>query len=391
MATLTVELKRIAKRLTNTRAQIVKELPFFGRLLLHLQFGFADCETAYTDQKRIVFDPEFADRLSDDELKFIMLHELFHCVLNHCSRAKGKVNLIYNIACDIVVNSIILDILDLDDIVIDGNKAMHLAPDDSEGKEHTADEIYQMLLNLSENKVRELYGNGIDNHTVWAELNPSSKQNEIWRANMKSASKACSIEGLPLSIKRCLDDMSHNPKCNWKQLLHDFIQFDRSDYTYTIPDKRFAGGDVIMPSFQEKIDGARVRRLWAVVDTSASISDATLTDAMNEIYGALTQVNLEGWVSFFDTDVSEPVPFEGAEDLDKISPVGGGGTSFDIIFDSIGKHFSKDYPEIIVILTDGYAPFTEEKAALGIPVIWTIIDSDINPPWGKTVYITTND
>lgn len=390
MAALTDELKRLAIRLTDIRAQIVKELPFFGRLLLHLQFGFADCETAYTDQKRIVFDPEFGNRLNDDELKFIMYHELFHCVLNHCSRAKGKVNIIYNIACDIVVNSIILDMLDLDDIVIDGEKAMHLAPDDSEGKEHTADEIYQMLLNLSEDKVKEIYGDGVDNHTVWAELNPSSKQSEIWRANMKSAAKACSIEGLPLSLKRYVKDISRNPKCNWKQLLHDFIQFDRSDYTFTKPDKRFAGGDVIMPSFQEDIDGARVRRLWAVVDTSASISNAELTDAMNEIYGALTQVNLEGWVSFFDTDVSEPVPFESAEDLDKISPVGGGGTSFDIIFDVIEKYFSKELPEIIVILTDGYAPFPEEKAALGIPVIWTIIDSDINPPWGKTVYITTN-
>lgn len=390
MATLTDELKRLAIRLTDIRAQIVKELPFFGRLLLHLQFGFADCETAYTDQKRIVFDPEFGNRLNDDELKFIMLHELFHCVLTHCSRAKGKINLIYNIACDIVVNSIILDMLNLNEIVIDGNKAMHLAPDDSEGKEHTVEEIYQMLIKLSEEKVKDIYGDGIDSHIVWAELDPSSKQNEIWRTHIKSASKACSIDGLPLNLKRYVKDISHNPKCNWKQLLHDFIQFDRSDYTYTTPDKRFAGGDMIIPSFQEEIDGARVRKLWAVVDTSGSISGATLTDAMNEIYGALTQVNLEGWVSFFDTDISEPVPFESAEDLDKISPVGGGGTSFDIIFDSIGKFFSKGSPEIIIILTDGYAPFPEEKVTMGIPVIWAIIDSNIQPPFGETVHITTN-
>lgn len=390
MATsLTDNLKKLAMRLTDIRAEIVKELPFFGRLLLHLQFGFADCETAYTDQKRIVFDPKFADRLSDNELKFIMLHELFHCVLNHCSRAKGKISMIYNIACDIVVNSIILDMLDLDDIVIDGNKAIHLAPDDSEGKEHTANEIYQMLLNLSENKVKEIYGDGVDNHAVWADLDLLSRQSEIWRANIKSASKACSINGLPLSIKRYVKDINRNPKCNWKQLLHDFIQFDRSDYTYSTPDKRFVGGDVIMPSFQEEINGARVRKLWAVVDTSGSVSDATLTDAMNEIYGALMQVNLEGWVSFFDTDISEPAPFESTEDLDKISPVGGGGTSFDIIFSNIEKYFDK-YPEIIVILTDGYAPFPEEEAAMEIPVIWVIIDSDIEPPWGKTVHITTN-
>lgn len=390
MATLTDELKRLAIRLTDIRAQIVKELPFFGRLLLHLQFGFADCETAYTDQKRIVFDPEFANRLSDDELKFIMVHELFHCVLNHCSRAKGKISLIYNIACDIVVNSIILDMLDLDDIVIDGNKAMHIAPDDREGKEYTADEIYQMLIKLSEEKVKDIYGYGIDSHIVWADLDPSSKQNEIWRTHIKSASKACSIDGLPLSLKRYVKDISHNPKCNWKQLLHDFIQSDRSDYTYSTPDKRFAGEDMIMPSFQEEIDGARVRKLWAVVDTSGSISDKTLTDAMNEIYGALTQVNLEGWMSFFDTDISEPVPFESAEDLDKISPVGGGGTSFDIIFSSIQKNFPDEFPEIMVILTDGYAPFPEEKVTMGIPVIWAIIDSNIEPPFGKTVHITTN-
>lgn len=389
MATLTDELKRLAIRLTDIRAQIVKELPFFGRLLLHLQFGFADCETAYTDQKRIVFDPEFANRLNDDELKFIMLHELFHCVLTHCSRAKGKVNSIYNIACDIVVNSIILDMLDLDDIVIDGNKAMHIAPDDSEGKKYTAEEIYQMLIKMNEKKVKDIYGDGIDSHIVWADLDTSSKQNEIWRTHIKSASKACSIDGLPLSLKRYVKDISHNPKCNWKQLLHDYIQFDRGDYTYSTPDKRFAGGDMIMPSFQEEIDGARVRKLWAVVDTSASISNATLTDAMNEIYGALTQVDLEGWVSFFDTDISEPVAFESAEDLDKISPVGGGGTSFDIIFSEIEKHFD-EYPEIIVILTDGYAPFPEEKVTMGIPVIWAIIDTNIQPPFGKTVHITTN-
>lgn len=389
MATLTVELKRIAKRLTNTRAQIVKELPFFGRLLLHLQFGFADCETAYTDQKRIVFDPEFADRLSDDELKFIMLHELFHCVLNHCSRAKGKVNLIYNIACDIVVNSIILDILDLDDIVIDGNKAMHLAPDNNEGRQYSAEEIYQMLLKQDEKKVKDIYNDRFDSHVVWADIDLSARQTETWRGNIKSASKVCSIDRLPLSIKRYIKDINHNSKCNWKQLLHDFIQFDRSDYTFLTPDKRFAAGDVIMPSFQEE-DGARVRKLWAVVDTSASISNATLTDAMNEIYGALTRVDLEGWVSFFDTDVSEPAPFESAEDLDKISPVGGGGTSFDIIFSSIQKNFPDEFPEIIVILTDGYAPFPEEKVTMGIPVIWAIMDSDIEPPFGKTVHITTN-
>lgn len=247
-------LKVLAKRLAHIRATIVRELPFFGRLLLHLQLGFANCETAYTGQKRIVFDPEFANKLNDNELKFIMLHELFHCVLNHCARSKGKVNYIYNIACDIVVNSIILETLGLKSIEIAENEVMHIAPDDTEGKEHSADEVYQMLISLNDKVLKNKYGAPpIDTHIVWEQL--SSDGSEKWQARIKEASKSCCNGNIPLGMKRHIEDINHNPKCNWRQLLRDYIQFNKGDYTYNTPDRRFT--DIIIPSFQENIDGAR--------------------------------------------------------------------------------------------------------------------------------------
>ena len=382
------DMRALAGRLINLRANIIKELPFFGRLLMRLQFGFADCETAFTDQKRIVFDPEFLKRLSDEEVKFVMLHELYHCVLNHVGRGKGKINAIYNIACDLVVNSIIFNELCLDEMRIDGTEVMHLAPNGKEARDYDADKLYQELLKLSKERLEKLGDAMVDNHLVWAELDAEDveKSKAVWRSNLLAAAKECSAGGVPLGLKRYVGALNHNAKLNWKQILHDYIQHDMYDYTFSVPDKRFSSSEFILPSFQEDLEGSKVKKLWVAVDTSGSISSEMLNIALNEIYGALNQVNLSGWISFFDFDITKPVPFESADELDDVKPIGGGGTSFDVIFNSIDSYFEEN-PEIIVVITDGYAEFPEEESAKGIPVVWCIINSDIKPPWGKAVYI----
>ncbi|MBO6299980.1 MAG: hypothetical protein J6N53_14180 [Lachnospiraceae bacterium] len=43
----------------------------------------------------------------------------------------------------------------------------------------------------------------------------------------------------------------------------------------------------------------------------------------------------------------------------------------------------EDLPVSIIILTDGYAPFPKEDAAMGIPVLWILNNEDMTPPWGK--------
>ena len=119
---------------------------FFGHLSMGLQLACAPCKTACTDGNRLIFDPEFAEKLSEQELQFVTLHEVMHCVLEHCVRGKNLHSLLFNIACDIVVNSTILEMWGLDTIKIAGEEAMHLAPDGKEGRLYNAEEIYHMLL-----------------------------------------------------------------------------------------------------------------------------------------------------------------------------------------------------------------------------------------------------
>ena len=76
------------------------------------------------------------------------------------------------------------------------------------------------------------------------------------------------------------------------------------------------------------------------------------------------------------------------EELLKIRPKGGGGTRFDIIFDFVNREMRDEPPKSIIILTDGYAPFPDESAASGIPVLWALNTKDIEPPFGLVCYIS---
>lgn len=109
--------------------------------------------------------------------------------------------------------------------------------------------------------------------------------------------------------------------------------------------------------------------------------------AMGEIKEAIEQIGMSGLVSFFDTEVTEPANFEVVEDLYKAQPKGGGGTSFYVIFEYLEKMKIEELPRLMIILTDGYATFPKEEAALGIPVLWVIIGSKAQPDFGECIYI----
>ncbi len=381
-----------AMRLVNSRAELLEEYPFFGRLLLRLPFALADCETAYTDMSRIVFDPSFASRLNDEQLKFVILHELMHCVLKHCTRGKGKLHKLYNIACDIVVNSILLEAMNLKDITIDGTNIMHLAPNRKEGKNYSAEEIYDMLIkDVCENLKNHGEYSLFDNHDIWEQITSEQMLEEIWNNYIKQSSKGVGKgSGIPDSLKRVIVSIEHSSKISWKHVLHDYIQNKNSDFVFSPPDKRYSE-DFILPSFQENIYGSSLENIWYVVDTSGSVSDTEISEAFFEIKDAIEQIeNVEGIVSFFDCEITEPIPFNTIEDIEKITPTGGGGTSFKAIFDYLGEKLINNLPRVIVIITDGYAEFPDKDSTLDVPIIWLIVNSDVEPPFGEILHISTN-
>ena len=113
-----------------------------------------------------------------------------------------------------------------------------------------------------------------------------------------------------------------------------------------------------------------------------------LTAAFSEIKGAIDQYDgkIEGWISFFDTTSTKPIPFSSIRELLKAKPRGGGGTNFKAAFEALDK--MSESPAEIVILTDGEADFPTPEVARGIPVLWVINNDKVTPPWGKLARIS---
>lgn len=174
---------------------------------------------------------------------------------------------------------------------------------------------------------------------------------------------------------------------DWREILHDFLEIDRADYSLCPPDRRFTETDFFLPDLNEPDIDAR--DVLFMIDVSGSMNDHSVSIAYNEVLRA-TEIlgdKLHGWLGFFTTGVIPPIPFDNGTDIRKILPKGTGGTDFGCVFDYVRREMRGNMPAYIIMVTDGEAPFPQEKAAMGIPVLWLLTEEGANPPWGRVAVI----
>ena len=380
------------RRILIARMTVLSRNGFFGLLLMHMKFALdPNIGTAATDGERVYFDPKFLDKISDKELVFILMHEIMHVALRHTSRTGDRDNLLFNIACDIVVNSNILQAAGMDHASItlsQYGESMHLTPKGDEGSRYTAEEVYEMFSSLSASRRKQLKHGFADDHSRWGTADDEALD-ALWKNRIRDALEACRTRGgqtgrgtIPLGVERKIEELMH-PRTDWRVLLNDFVQEEVTDYSFLPPDRRFSDSPFLLPDFNET--ETTVKNILFMIDTSASMSKKEITQAYSEIKGAIDQFggNLEGWLGFFDAAVVPPIPFTDENEFRIIRPKGGGGTDFGVIFDYIRREMAEQELASIIILTDGCAPFPEESAAMGIPVLWMINNNYVEPPWGK--------
>lgn len=422
MALTNDKVRAMQLRLLQSRLRVLLKHGFYGILLMHLQMKLDPlCETAYTDAKTIAFSPTFLENISDSELDFVMMHEIMHVVLGHCFRGKNADQDLFNIACDIVVNSNILNYNneDVKTITLENyGDSFYKLPNNKKGYDYTAEEVYDMIYNHPDYQIYKKKNNKTqnnsknnsgknsgnrskesncdnqlwDNHSQWSKEDIGD-QATVWTQRVIDAATAVERQkevlgtgGIPLYIERQLNELK-NPQTNWRILLADFIQEEVCDYSFSPPDRRFSETDFFLPDFNDT--DFEIADILFMVDTSGSMSNEMISDAYSEVKGAIDQFDgkLQGWIGFFDSAVIEPKPFLDINDFAKIKAYGGGGTSFNIVFNYINDKMKDNPPKCIIILTDGFCDFPNESVTNGIPVLWLINNNYITPPWGKVARI----
>ena len=420
--------ERLRKKILESRCSLMEEQPFFAILLMYLKFvAVCGMKKISTDGIGIYFDPDYVDKLHPGELDFVLCHQIMHLICGDVFAPPDIFCDSFHLACDIRVNCLLAE------MGIDAKHFPHLGNiqrripgfgEDHYPEKMTSMEIFNKLpLNIDafdENiKNRYLF----DSDEFWnnrksdiedsvvlidiyekdplisfgkssgEELAPEGNGSgillkQIWKSRANASAKQIS-EGkrgkgagnLSEQVERIIKK-GEKGTLDWKKLLNNFIQEQTCDYSFSPPDRRFSDTDFFLPDFNEK--DFLTKEILFMVDTSGSVDDRELGEVYTEIASAIEQFGgkLRGKLGFFDTEVKEPVPFGTVEELMKIAPFGFGGTDFCAIFDYIASE-KGELPSCVVIFTDGDGAYPEEKAAMGIRVLWIINNMHFTPPWGK--------
>lgn len=367
----------IQDRMTKARVKLLKKSPFFGTLLINAPWREdTSIPTAATDGRGLMFNPDFVKSLNDKQLSGLTIHEILHCALAHVPRMRDLFKVdptTANIAADIVVNGIIDDNnFDLPDGAIRDNDLKHLS----------VREIYNILKekqSKDKNYMKNKYGvNDVnvclvdgDGKDQFTDSNGNKVEAPDWRDVINKASTIARMKkagpvgaGLERIFKELLE-----PTIDWRTILYKYITETRNDFDGY--DRRFAYKNLYIDDFS----GSKVNVLL-YIDVSGSISEEILTEFMSEINGAINSINeVTGEVYCFDTKVHHVCSIDEIEREFKL--IGGGGTCFKCIFESIEAYEpGAESVTLPIILTDGYADL--EGLPRISPLLWCITPSGID-------------
>jgi predicted metal-dependent peptidase len=185
---------------------------------------------------------------------------------------------------------------------------------------------------------------------------------------------------VPANLRRWAKERLH-PKVNWRAVLRNSVRKglvtlrQRRFPSYALRHRR---AEALDPFFLPGAYG-RLPRVAVVVDTSGSVSDAMLAQALGELRGVLRS---GARVTLYSVDAGVhhvQRVFRG----DPVALYGGGGTDMRV---GIARAL-EDGHELIVVLTDGYTPWPSTPPRARV-VVGLLGDCPNGPPsWAKVVRI----
>lgn len=177
------------------------------------------------------------------------------------------------------------------------------------------------------------------------------------------------------------------PKVDWRKELAAMVRHAMADvagavdYSYRRPSRRqgqVGNGRVVLPSLRRPIPSVAV-----VVDTSGSVSDTMLAQALGEISGILKGLGQREGVHVLAVD-SDVQACSRVFRPEQVKMAGGGGTDMGRGLEAAAR--LRPAPQVAVVITDGYTPWPD-RAPRGMKVIVALTGSGEVPDWARVVKV----
>jgi predicted metal-dependent peptidase len=365
--------------------------------------------TACTDGRDEMYAREFVKQLNDAELRFLVLHEVYHKLFRHLTTWRHlyrKDAMLANMACDYVINLKIVD--DNTDGFATMTGILECGCYDRKYVGMDTAQVYNLLKQDQDANESEGSGEGsgegseslpsgsgqqpFDEHD-WdgAQELSAEEQRELAREIDEAVRQGALVAGkLGSGGDRDLHELLQ-PQINWRETLREFVTSTcaGSDYsTYSKPNRRYLSSGMYMPSGISE----QVGELVLAIDTSGSIGQRELSAFLTEVKEICDTVNPDGVrLMYWDTRVCRDEKYD-VHELDGLvqstKPAGGGGTDVTCVTDYIRDNNIN--AQAAIVLTDGH--LYGGWGQWTMPVLWTIMDNpNAKPDVGVTVDIKSRD
>ncbi len=179
---------------------------------------------------------------------------------------------------------------------------------------------------------------------------------------------------LPLGVLRWAEE-ERSPVVRWQERLRRAVRGRlalgteaRIDYCFTRPHRKATAYEpFVLPS----LAGKQIPRVVCVVDTSGSVTDQELGQAVAEVGSLLVQVAGPLVVVPCDAIAYDPIVVRSKRDVANLRGrlKGGGGTDMRVGLAAALE--LKPSPTLVVVLTDGHTPLPEHRPK-DVDVLWVV-------------------
>lgn len=358
------------QNLVTTRVDLVRIFPFFGFLIMSTDYHFTNAiptmAATTIGGNKIYVNDEFLNSMTRKERAFVIAHEMLHIFLEHIGRqTDNNYNpKLWNVATDFCINSYLIELKE-------GRiKMPTIGLYDKKYKSMSADEIYHKLLEENDGDAEKAAGNF--GEAGDGESGGQQPYDELGRAPMTEAQRTENRQKIASSLAQHDPDKLKNmgsgyadlirqfedlleSKIPWQTVLREYIvQKSKNRYTYNRPSRKSYHTGIIFPT----MTGDNIDLVFGV-DTSGSMSNTDLAEALSELYSICEE--FDNWnVDLISCDthahlIGEYNSEEG-DDFQSIDTdlVGGGGTEMSPMLEYANE--KEDEPSVCIIITDGYIP-----------------------------------
>jgi len=327
-----------------------------------------DCPTAYTDGVNKKYGRAFIEKLEDDELRALVVHENLHIALKHIQRFKKEWEddpMLLNASADYVVNDIICNLED--------KNFLRLPQGGLYDNKYHNWSVREVMNDLKQKqKQGQQPQSSMDEHDFESgEMGENGQpmsaedQKQLSKEIDRALREGGILAGrLGAKVPRNITDLLE-PKVDWKTVLRDFIMSQMKgtdEYTWRKYNKRLVANDIYMPSMEDE----RVGELTIAIDTSGSIGENELNAFTSELVSICSVSTPEKVrILWWDTEVHGEQTFDESQydNIAKlIKPQGGGGTDLSCVVNHINKENINS--QAIIVLTDGYFSTPEWNTAI---------------------------